>query len=75
MKMSSLLKLAVFDLDYTVWQPEMYQLWGEPKLVEPSNRISTKVRQEAKTINDPKILVDSSGGTPIRVFPGAYVDL
>ena len=26
-------------------------------------------------VNDPKILVDSSGGTPIRVFPGAYVDL
>ena len=43
--------------------------------MEPSNRISTKVRQEAKTINDPKILVDSSRETPIRVFPGAYVDL
>lgn len=24
--------LAVFDLDYTVWDPEMYQIYGPPKL-------------------------------------------
>ena len=46
------LRLVVFDLDYTVWQPEMYQLWGEPKLTEPSKKISEKVLREAKTTKE-----------------------
>lgn len=61
--------LVVFDLDYTVWHPEMYQLYSEPQLVDPSDRISKTVREEAKTKDPTKILVSS--GSPIRVFPGA----
>ena len=61
--------LAVFDLDYTVWHPEMYQLYSEPVLVEASDRISQTVREEAKTKDPNKILVSS--GSPIRVFSGA----
>ena len=65
-----MMRLAVFDLDYTVWKPEMYQLYGSPRLTQPSNRVSETVLEEARTTEHPKILVDSSG-TPIRVFPGA----
>ena len=66
------LELAVFDLDYTIWDPEMYQLHGKPKLVDKaSQRLSPKLDNETKTKEDGKILVDSSNGTPIRVFHGA----
>mmetsp|Transcript_26876 Transcript_26876/g.64111 ORF Transcript_26876/g.64111 Transcript_26876/m.64111 type:complete len:300 (+) Transcript_26876:314-1213(+) len=34
------LRLAVFDLDYTIWQPEMYQLYGKPRLVAASGSSS-----------------------------------
>ena len=66
------LELVVFDLDFTVWQPEMYQLCGEPKLTGNMNSLPGNARKEARTSKEGMILVDKSG-TPIRVFPGAYV--
>ena len=114
------LRLAVFDLDYTIWyglysvhtlasvikccfcsdkpllqimtvadilschflsfnydrQPEMYQLTGgAPKLTpvdsKQNQKLSAKVLEEARTIKEGYIL--TSGHSPIRVFPGAYV--
>eukprot|EP00980_Cylindrotheca_fusiformis_P015919 scaffold4661_cov108-Cylindrotheca_fusiformis.AAC.2 len=66
----TMLRLAVFDLDHTVWQPEMYQCYGEPRLTHPSSRVSDEIKQEARTTEEPMILVDSHG-KPMRVFPGA----
>lgn len=71
--MTRILRLVVFDLDYTVWQPEMYQLYGSPRLVDASSLKhikSDRVLQEAQTDTKGQILVDKSG-TPIRVFEGA----
>lgn len=68
------MKLAVFDLDYTIWQPEMYQLYGPPKLKPVSsvrqNKLSPKILAETKTTHDDMLLVDNSG-SPMRVFHGA----
>jgi hypothetical protein len=64
------LQLAVFDLDYTVWQPEMYQLWGEPRLAEAPKNLSSEEKKCSKTTTDGMIVTDSSG-SPITVFPGA----
>jgi hypothetical protein len=64
------LQLAVFDLDFTVWEPEMYQLWGEPRFVEAPKDSSAKEKKETRTTKDGMILTDKSG-TPIRVFPVA----
>ena len=65
------MKLAVFDLDYTVWHPEMYQLSWTPKLVEAASKphLSAKIRKEAQTTHPGMILM--SGGSPIRMFKGA----
>ena len=65
--------LAVFDLDYTVWQPEMYQLYGRPRFVPAPKQFSDHILKECKTVKDGMILTDS-GGSPMRVFPGAYVN-
>lgn len=68
-----ILRLVVFDLDYTVWQPEMYQLCGGgPKLVDTSTvkHLSGRDLQEATTKTKGKLLVDDSN-TPIQVFEGA----
>ena len=75
-----LMQLAVFDLDYTVWQPEMYQLHGPPKLVnlvdmQPKRRRKKRPPSPAtiagsRTIKDGTVVVDQSG-TPITVFEGA----
>jgi hypothetical protein len=66
------LRLVVFDLDYTIWQPEMYQLNGTPKLTPISSlgKLTDSVLQEARTNQDGKILVDQSQ-TPITVFEAA----
>ena len=69
------MKLAIFDLDYTIWQPEMYQLYGAPQLAPISSlksRYSESVLKEMRTNREGMVLVDGSG-SPMRVFPGAYV--
>ena len=53
--MTAELRLAVFDLDYTIWKPEMYQIHGPPKL---------------KTKNGKQTVTDRSN-TPITIFEGA----
>jgi hypothetical protein len=79
-----MMRLAVFDLDYTVWQPEMYQLYGPPKLVaRPSDSRSNgsrsrttksrhKHREEGWTLTNRKdmVLMDSQGSV-MELFPGA----
>lgn len=62
--------LAVFDLDYTVWQPEMYQLYGKPHYIPAPNGMTPSELAEAKTIKEGMILEDM-GGSPMRVFHGA----
>jgi hypothetical protein len=62
--------LAVFDLDYTVWQPEMYQLYGKPHYVPAPKDMSPSELKEAKTVKEGMILKDM-GGSPMRVFHGA----
>ncbi|GAX09564.1 hypothetical protein FisN_16Lh259 [Fistulifera solaris] len=66
------MRLAVFDLDYTIWQPEMYQLHGRPKLVPTPANLSSNLIKETRTKHDEMILVDSKRtSTLMRVFPGA----
>jgi hypothetical protein len=62
--------LAVFDLDFTVWEPEMYQLSGEPRFVEAPKDLSASEKKETNTVKDGMILTDNNG-SPIRIFPGA----
>ncbi|KAG7351255.1 magnesium-dependent phosphatase [Nitzschia inconspicua] len=65
------IRLAVFDLDYTIWQPEMYQLYGNPRLVKAEgHKLSAIEKHETRTTEEDKIITDKSG-TPIRVFSGA----
>jgi Acid Phosphatase len=69
-----MMKLVVFDLDYTIWQPEMYQLYSAPKLrpIDPKTdrRLSPSVLEEARTIKEGYILAEI-GGSPMRIFNGA----
>jgi hypothetical protein len=70
-KSSLRLRLVVFDLDYTVWQPEMYQLCGHPRPVNADqHKLSAVEKHETRTTKDGMILTDDSG-TPIRMFLGA----
>lgn len=76
------LRLAVFDLDYTIWDPEMYQIHGPPALVKEHSVVShtsSKVMKRngkaalspwTKTIKEGMIVADKSG-TPISLFDGA----
>lgn len=70
------MKLAIFDLDYTIWQPEMYQLYGTPKLTPVSsiqkrkNKLSDNLLRLARTIKADHLLTDSSGAI-IQQFEGA----
>jgi Acid Phosphatase len=65
------MRLAVFDLDYTVWQPEMYQLYGNVRLVKAEDhKLSAVEKNETRTLEEGRMLTDKSG-TPIRVFSGA----
>jgi hypothetical protein len=75
------MQLVVFDLDYTIWQPEMYQIDGPPKLMsidefqgKPKRKSSTpnlrSIPPGSNTIHHNKIVTDRRG-TPITVFDGA----
>mmetsp|Transcript_26195 Transcript_26195/g.37558 ORF Transcript_26195/g.37558 Transcript_26195/m.37558 type:complete len:196 (+) Transcript_26195:63-650(+) len=74
------LLLAVFDLDYTIWDPEMYQIHGPPSLVkEACSTVHNSSKREncrsksslwTKTTNEGMIVADKSG-TPISIFDGA----
>ena len=74
------MQLVVFDLDYTIWQPEMYQIDGPPKLISVDEFQGKQKRKSqapprsvplgATTIHQNKIATDRRG-TPITVFDGA----
>mmetsp|Transcript_19655 Transcript_19655/g.24238 ORF Transcript_19655/g.24238 Transcript_19655/m.24238 type:complete len:178 (-) Transcript_19655:111-644(-) len=51
-----MLRLAVFDLDFTVWKPEMYEINGPPKL--------RKNKQKEDIVTD-------QSNTQISIFEGA----
>ena len=60
-KRRGIIELVVFDLDMTLWDPEMYQLRGTPTLVDAAEyKLSDKQLEESRTIHEGKILVDGS---------------
>lgn len=69
------MQLVVFDLDYTIWQPEMYQLDGPPKLSSIDEFQQRKKKSctasLSNTIFPNKIITDRHGTTPITIFDGA----
>lgn len=71
---SVIMRLAVFDLDYTIWRPEMYQLWGPPQLVSAETGLgsnpSPALVRETRTHSPNMVLVDRDQ-SPMRVFDGA----
>ena len=80
-----MLQLIVFDLDFCVWKPEMYQIRGPPRLTnlksiqpkQPRKRKTNKQLQalsnlpKRPTTNRKGMIVTDSAGTPITVFDGA----
>ena len=80
-----MLQLVVFDLDFCVWKPEMYQLRGPPTLtnlksIQPKQPRKRKKSQQLQTSSSlPKrpntnrkgMIVTDQAGTPITVFDGA----
>jgi Acid Phosphatase len=62
------LRLVVFDLDYTIWQPEMYQLYSQPRLVpidDNDDRSRTTGRRRKATT---KLKSSSSLSSQIRTM-------
>ncbi|KAF4131298.1 Acid Phosphatase [Phytophthora infestans] len=39
-------RLVVFDLDFTLWFPEMYELWGAPFKKNPKTGVVTDCKGE-----------------------------
>lgn len=80
-----MLQLVVFDLDFCVWKPEMYQLRGPPTLtnlksIQPKQPRKRKANKqihttsnlpEHPTTNRKGMIVTDSVGTPITIFDGA----
>jgi hypothetical protein len=75
------MRLAVFDLDYTIWQPEMYQLSSAPKLTSVDaftdkrggkGGLSPAMLKESRTKTEGMVLADKHNSL-MRVFDGAYV--
>jgi hypothetical protein len=76
----STMQLVVFDLDYTIWQPEMYQIDGPPKLISVDEFHGKQKRKSrapprslpsgTTTIHQNKIATDRRN-VPITVFDGA----
>lgn len=72
-----MLQLAVFDLDFCTWAPEMYQIQGPPGLT-PISTLQKKKRKKrstppmdlSPTIQKGKTVTDRCG-TPIKLFDGA----
>lgn len=69
------MRLAIFDLDYTLWSPEMNKLKGPPKLFPvaklPKN-IAPDILMKARTDLAGLVLIDSKQPeTTIQVFDGA----
>ena len=56
------LKLAVFDLDFTVWKPEMYELHGPPKVKKVKSSVDGQ---------ESRMKVTDRIGTEITIFDGA----
>jgi hypothetical protein len=71
------MRLAVFDLDYTIWQPEMYQLSSIPKLTSVEafakkrggGELSPAHLKQAITKNG--MLLADKNNSLMRVFDGA----
>jgi Acid Phosphatase len=59
-----MMKLAIFDLDFTIWQPEMYELDIQQEHHFPS------VLKEALTTSFEHVLVDGNGWL-MQMFDGA----
>jgi hypothetical protein len=68
--MAKTLQLVVFDLDFTIWKPEMYQLCGAPQLTDAPKNLSWAEKKATATSTPGKILTDEAG-SQIQVFPGA----
>jgi hypothetical protein len=72
------MRLAVFDLDYTIWQPEMYQMSSAPKLMSVDafvdkrgkGGLSPAVLKQARTKTEGMVLADKHNSL-MRVFDGA----
>jgi magnesium-dependent phosphatase 1 len=72
------LQLAVFDLDYTVWEPEMYQIYGPPKQMKKRTQqnkrddaSSTSTSTSISIQSHQQVIVTDQSNTQINVFDGA----